>query len=175
VKLALPIDHIRARQHRGTDDADNLALAFGHCNAKKGPNLTGVDPASGGITPLFVLIRPTRQQGAPQLVFGDATADAVGYRLSAKFAGRGVTAREHRQAFPLLGGLGVLAVNVIVSCRVALAQMGPSTSAAAEVAESRYCRPPQSASSTTFPIDHVIARQHDGTDAVENLALSCPA
>ena len=32
---------------------DNLALAFGYCNAKKGPNIGGIDPATGQITPLY--------------------------------------------------------------------------------------------------------------------------
>lgn len=37
-----------------------------------------------------------------------------------------------------------------------------------------YCRVPQSAYPTvTFPVDHVIARQHGGPTALGNLALSC--
>ena len=36
-----------------------------------------------------------------------------------------------------------------------------------------YCRVPQSSSRLTFPIDHVIARQHGGPTAAENLALCC--
>jgi len=36
-----------------------------------------------------------------------------------------------------------------------------------------YCRLPQLASPLTFPIDHVIARQHDGDDSLDNLALAC--
>lgn len=47
------IEHIVARQHGGSAAPDNLALACWTCNLKKGPNLTGVDPATGGITPLF--------------------------------------------------------------------------------------------------------------------------
>jgi 5-methylcytosine-specific restriction endonuclease McrA len=45
--------HIRARQHGGTDDPTNLALACPDCNAHKGPNLVGVDPASGETARLF--------------------------------------------------------------------------------------------------------------------------
>lgn len=47
------VDHIVARQHGGTDEPDNLALACFHCNLHKGPNLTGIDPDNSQITPLF--------------------------------------------------------------------------------------------------------------------------
>lgn len=51
--LAFQVDHIVARQHGGSDDPDNLALACLWCNLYKGPNLSGIDPASDKITPLF--------------------------------------------------------------------------------------------------------------------------
>jgi 5-methylcytosine-specific restriction endonuclease McrA len=41
------------RQHGGTDDHMNLALACHRCNLRKGPNLTGIDPIAGDIIPLF--------------------------------------------------------------------------------------------------------------------------
>jgi 5-methylcytosine-specific restriction endonuclease McrA len=47
------IEHIRAEQHGGSDDPSNLALACGHCNRHKGPNLTGIDPETNQIVPLF--------------------------------------------------------------------------------------------------------------------------
>ncbi len=47
------IEHIVAKQHLGNDDPVNLALACNHCNLHKGPNLSGVDPDSGQIVPLF--------------------------------------------------------------------------------------------------------------------------
>ena len=47
------IEHIVARQHDGTDDAENLALACYHCNCRKGTNLTAIDPQSGEVVPLF--------------------------------------------------------------------------------------------------------------------------
>jgi hypothetical protein len=47
------LEHIRPRQHCGTDDADNLALACGHCNRFKGPNLASIDPVSNELTRLF--------------------------------------------------------------------------------------------------------------------------
>jgi hypothetical protein len=47
------VDHVIARQHGGKTDADNLALACLRCNSHKGPNVAGLDPASGAITRLF--------------------------------------------------------------------------------------------------------------------------
>jgi hypothetical protein len=47
------IDHITARQHHGPTVAGNLALSCVYCNAHKGPNLTGRDPATGKITRLY--------------------------------------------------------------------------------------------------------------------------
>jgi hypothetical protein len=47
------IEHIVARQHRGTTDEGNLALSCHHCNLHKGPNLTGIDPRSGDTVALF--------------------------------------------------------------------------------------------------------------------------
>jgi HNH endonuclease len=47
------VEHIVARQHGGSDDPSNLSLACIHCNSHKGPNLTGMDPDSGTIFPLF--------------------------------------------------------------------------------------------------------------------------
>jgi hypothetical protein len=36
-----------------------------------------------------------------------------------------------------------------------------------------YCRLPQARSAITFPIDHIIARQHGGHSTEDNLALAC--
>jgi hypothetical protein len=36
-----------------------------------------------------------------------------------------------------------------------------------------YCRLPQAVLRTTLQIEHIVARQHLGEDAAENLALSC--
>jgi 5-methylcytosine-specific restriction endonuclease McrA len=47
------VEHIVARQHNGGDEPDNLALACHHCNAHKGPNLSGIDPDSGQVVRLF--------------------------------------------------------------------------------------------------------------------------
>ena len=47
------VEHIRARQHRGSDDPENLALACHHCNSFKGPNLSSYDPDTDELVPLF--------------------------------------------------------------------------------------------------------------------------
>ena len=49
----LQVEHIVARQHAGEDVLTNLALACDRCNLHKGPNLTGIDPLTGQIVPLF--------------------------------------------------------------------------------------------------------------------------
>ena len=47
------IEHVIARQHGGSDDAENLALACYHCNLHKGTNLTSIDSRTGAVVPLF--------------------------------------------------------------------------------------------------------------------------
>lgn len=42
-----------ARQHGGGDELENLALACRRCNARKGPNLSLIDPETGQLAPLF--------------------------------------------------------------------------------------------------------------------------
>lgn len=37
-----------------------------------------------------------------------------------------------------------------------------------------YCRLPQEFSGLRFHIEHIIARQHGGTDHPDNLAIACP-
>jgi hypothetical protein len=46
-------DHIIAIQHRGPTVLENLAFACARCNRHKGPNLTGIDPITNQIVPLF--------------------------------------------------------------------------------------------------------------------------
>ena len=53
VPVSHHVEHIRARQHHGSDDPDNLALACDRCNAYKGPNLTTVSEVSQKIVELF--------------------------------------------------------------------------------------------------------------------------
>jgi hypothetical protein len=79
------VEHIVARQHGGSDDAGNLALACHRCNLRKGPNLTGVDPLTGEITRLFdprrdrwpdhFLLRGVRIEGATSV--GRATVQVL--------------------------------------------------------------------------------------------------
>jgi hypothetical protein len=38
-----------------------------------------------------------------------------------------------------------------------------------------YCRSPQSESRLPFPVDHVVAEQHQGLSELDNLALACPS
>ena len=51
--LRFHVEHIIARQHGGNDESANLALACPECNYQKGTNLTGIDPDTGKVTPLF--------------------------------------------------------------------------------------------------------------------------
>ncbi len=47
------IEHVRAKQHHGGDEAENLALACPDCNRFKGPNLSAIDPETGTLVPVF--------------------------------------------------------------------------------------------------------------------------
>jgi len=51
--LRFHVEHIIARQHGGSDDVENLALACPDCNWRKGTNLASIDPDSGEVTALF--------------------------------------------------------------------------------------------------------------------------
>lgn len=51
--ITFHVEHIVARQHGGSDEAANLALACHFCNRHKGPNLAGLDPDTGALTRLF--------------------------------------------------------------------------------------------------------------------------
>jgi hypothetical protein len=68
------IEHIIARQHGGSDDPDNLALACYHCNWHKGTNLTGIDPDTGAIVPLF---HPRREVWQTHFVVRDFVIGGV--------------------------------------------------------------------------------------------------
>jgi hypothetical protein len=49
----LHVEHVIPKKHGGGDELANLALACIDCNLHKGPNLTGLDPSTGEIEPLF--------------------------------------------------------------------------------------------------------------------------
>jgi len=51
--VAFHVDHFVPRKHDGTDDIANLCLACFDCNMYKSHDLTGIDPDTGEITPLF--------------------------------------------------------------------------------------------------------------------------
>jgi 5-methylcytosine-specific restriction endonuclease McrA len=51
--FAYHVEHIVARQHGRRDDSENVALACYHCNAHKGPNLSGLDLESGTLVRFF--------------------------------------------------------------------------------------------------------------------------
>jgi len=82
-KRPFHIEHVIARQHGGLTEIDNLALACWVCNLKKGPNLTGIDPQSKRITPLF---NPRKGRWEDHFAFGVGTSVAAGIEI------RGLTA-----------------------------------------------------------------------------------
>lgn len=47
------VDHIRPLKHGGSDDENNLCLACYNCNMHKSHDLTGIDPVTDEITPLY--------------------------------------------------------------------------------------------------------------------------
>lgn len=51
--ISLQLEHVVPRKHGGDDHFDNLALACAECNLHKGSDLTGIDPVSNAVTPLF--------------------------------------------------------------------------------------------------------------------------
>ena len=51
--ITFHVEHIVARQHHGSDEDSNLALASHYCNRYKGPNLSGIDPETGQLARLF--------------------------------------------------------------------------------------------------------------------------
>jgi|SRR5579859_182748 len=62
----LHIDHIIPKQHGGTDDPENLAIACHHDNEHKGTNLSGVDPETRKVVRLF---DPRRQRWSRHFLF----------------------------------------------------------------------------------------------------------
>ncbi|MEH2000423.1 MAG: HNH endonuclease signature motif containing protein [Nostoc sp.] len=47
------MEHIIAEKHRGTTEAENLALACPYCNRAKGTDLGSIHPETGKLTPFF--------------------------------------------------------------------------------------------------------------------------
>jgi hypothetical protein len=55
-----------ARQHGGSDNPDNLALACHRCNLHKGPNLAGIDPRTQQVV---ALVHPRRDRWSEHFAF----------------------------------------------------------------------------------------------------------
>jgi len=68
------VEHIVAKQHGGSDDPDNLALACHRCNLHKGPNLTGIDPLTQQVVSLF---HPRRDRWSDHFVFKGALVGGI--------------------------------------------------------------------------------------------------
>lgn len=101
-ELPFVFDHIIARQHGGDTLAENLALCCQFCNRHKGPNIAGIDHATGRLTRLF---RPrtdrwrkhfTWQRAAIMgaTAIGRATVSVLAINHPAQLAIRGALMRE---------------------------------------------------------------------------------
>jgi HNH endonuclease len=66
IDLPHHIEHIIAKQHSGDDSPDNAAFSCARCNLHKGPNLSGIDPETGELVPLF---NPRRDEWAMHFAF----------------------------------------------------------------------------------------------------------
>lgn len=55
---AFHVEHVIAKQHRGSDAEHNRCWSCHRCNLHKGPNLSGRDPLTGNVVLLF---NPRRQ------------------------------------------------------------------------------------------------------------------
>ena|ERR1035437_9920835 len=73
-ELVHHVEHIVAKQHGGPDDPSNLALACHRCNLHKGPNLTGIDPQTGQVLPLFY---PRHDQWTEHFVLAGARIEGI--------------------------------------------------------------------------------------------------
>ncbi len=72
------VDHIIGRQHRGSDDVDNLCLCCIRCNLKKGPNIASIDPETSAIVALY---HPRRQSWGEHFSVG---SDGIVHGMTAE-------------------------------------------------------------------------------------------
>jgi hypothetical protein len=72
--LPFHVEHIVAKQHGGSEHAENLAWSCDRCNAFKGPNLSSIDPESGAVVPLF---HPRRQTWRDHFTIQDAQIEGL--------------------------------------------------------------------------------------------------
>ncbi len=102
--LTFEIDHVIAKKHGGPTAPNNLALTCFYCNSFKGPNLSGIDPKTKRVVPLF---NPRRHKWARHFrwlgpVFvgrtpnGRAAIAALKFNIDHRIA--------HRQALIIEGG-----------------------------------------------------------------------
>ncbi len=88
--LPFQIDHVIAIKHHGPTSAENLVLSCYNDNLHKGPNIAGLDPATGQLTRLF---NPRRDDwhehfawNGPELVgltaIGRTTIDVLNMNLA---------------------------------------------------------------------------------------------
>ncbi len=68
------IDHVIPSKHGGSDEISNLALACDRCSLHKGANLSGIDPVSNLIVPLF---SPRSQAWDEHFHFVDARIEGL--------------------------------------------------------------------------------------------------
>lgn len=68
------VDHIIARKHGGSSLRSNLAYACFHCNTHKGPNIAGLDPATGRLTALY---HPRTDRWAQHFAWQGALLDGL--------------------------------------------------------------------------------------------------
>ncbi len=101
----LPQDSCSLTHHIEHIDS-NLALACHRCNLRKGPNLTGIDPITGGIVPLF---DPRKDRWLDHFRLGGAVIEgtAVGRTTVKVLAMNDARRIERRELLARrLGGIG---------------------------------------------------------------------
>lgn len=68
------VEHIIPRQHGGTTDAHNLALACLRCNRLKGPNLGSIDPVSEQLVSFY---NPRRHEWDEHFILVDGVIEPL--------------------------------------------------------------------------------------------------
>jgi len=119
--LSFHVEHVVAKQHGGTDDADILCFACAECNWAKGPNLAGL--LGGKLYPLF---NPRKQSWKRQFRWDNAIlvgktfcGKAACWSISSKRGGAGLVCSL----------LAAIALAVIMARLLTVAER-PSTNSA---------------------------------------------
>jgi hypothetical protein len=99
------VEHIVARQHRGTDEAENLAWACHQRNLHKGTNLASIDPDTNEVTRVFHPRRDRWEEHfaleGPRIVGRTAVGRTTAWLLQ-------MNAEERLERRAVLGELGEL-------------------------------------------------------------------